>query len=81
MSILLEDCWLLGIESLESRSAEAPRSTGADPRVTSKVATRDINFGILIKVLQKVDLKIPYILKKLSKEILGFIFLCLFFPS
>ena len=47
----------------------------------SKVATPDINFGISIKVPQKVDLKIPYILKKISEEILGFIFLCLFLPS
>ena len=38
--------------------------------VPSKVATRDINFGISIKVPQKVDLKIS-----------GLIFLCLFLPS
>ena len=44
-------------------------------------ATRDINFGISIKVPQKVDLKIPQILRKLLKKISGLIFLCLFLPS
>ena len=36
-----------------------------------KVATRDINFGISIKVPQKVDLKILKILRKLLKKFLG----------
>ena len=38
---------------------EAPAEGEDQPKVGTKVATRDINFGILIKVPQKVDLKIP----------------------
>ena len=60
---------------------QSPSPHPGSPGLLFKVATQDINFGISIKVPQKVDLKIPYILKKLSEEILGFIFLCLFLPS
>ena len=45
------------------------------------VATRDINFGILIKIPQKVELDLPQILRQTSKKNLEFIFLCLVLPS
>ena len=43
----------------KNMSSFAPRAWFHTSRMSTKVATRDINFGISIKVPQKVDLKIP----------------------
>ena len=47
----------------------------------TKVATRDINFGILIKIPHKVELDLPQISRRPSKNKSEFIFLCLVSPS
>ena len=51
------------------------------PKLFSKVATRDINFGIFIKIPQKVELDLPSISRRPSKKKSEFIFLCLVLPS
>ena len=47
------------------------RGEESKERLSTKVATRDINFGISIKVPQKVDLNISQILRKLLNKNFG----------